>query len=68
MLNTFDLTVPDMTCGHCVQSITQTVHQLDAQARVHCELSSHRVHITTSASREAITTALARQGYAEAGA
>ena len=37
--------VMDMTCGHCVASITRAVQALDAQARVQVDLATHRVDI-----------------------
>lgn len=54
--------VQDMTCGHCVSTITQAVKALDAQARVQIDLASHRVDIEpvtadAAALREAITEA-----------
>ncbi len=54
--------VQDMSCGHCVSTITQAVKSLDAQARVQIDLASHRVDIEpvtadAAALREAITEA-----------
>jgi copper chaperone len=38
--------VPDMTCGHCVQSITKAVHSVEAQAHVVCDLTHHLVEVS----------------------
>ena len=37
--------VDDMTCGHCVATITRAVQAADPQARVAADLGSHRVSI-----------------------
>ena len=37
--------VNDMTCGHCVSSITKAVKALDSGAKVQVDLASHRVEI-----------------------
>lgn len=59
-----ELILPDMTCGHCVKTVTSTVHQLDADARVTVDLPNHRVQVESSAaSRDAIVQALAEEGY-----
>jgi copper chaperone len=58
-----ELELPDMTCGHCVKSVTATVQKLDPAATVHCDLPTHRVQIDTTAPRERIVQALAIEGY-----
>lgn len=37
--------VNDMTCGHCVSSITKAVQSVDQGAEVLIDLASHRVQI-----------------------
>jgi copper chaperone len=37
--------VNDMTCGHCVSTITKAVKAVDQQAVVRVDLASHRVEI-----------------------
>jgi copper chaperone len=58
-----ELTLPDMTCGHCVAAITRTVQALDPAARVQTDLATHRVQIESSQPAEALTAALAEEGY-----
>ena len=60
------LTLPTMTCGHCVRTVTETVHKVDAQATLTIDLPTHRVQITSAQPAEAFTAALAEQGYAPA--
>jgi copper chaperone len=58
-----ELTLPTMTCGHCVATVTRTVQRLDAAARVQIDLPSHKVQIESSQPAEAIERALADEGY-----
>ena len=41
--------INDMTCGHCVRSITLAVNNLDAAARLQFDLGQHQVHIEPAA-------------------
>jgi copper chaperone len=61
-----ELTLPTMTCGHCVKTVTETVRKLDAQAQVRVDLPSHRVSIDTQRSLAEVSSALAEEGYAPA--
>jgi copper chaperone len=60
---TLELTLPDMTCGHCVKTVTQAALRLDPAARVQTDLATHRVTIDSSAAPQAIEAALAAAGY-----
>ena len=42
-MNAFE--VKDMSCGHCVKTITQAVMALDPSAQVRIDLATHRVEI-----------------------
>jgi copper chaperone len=59
-----ELTLPTMTCGHCVATVTRTVQQLDAKADVKIDLESHRVRIETTATEATVVAALTEEGYA----
>ncbi len=37
--------VNDMTCGHCVSTITKAVQEADHNAKVQIDLAAHRVEI-----------------------
>lgn len=63
---TLELTLPDMTCGHCVKTVTATVQRLDPQAQLSADLTAHRVRIETRVAREVLVAALAAEGYAAA--
>ena len=58
-----ELTVPDISCGHCVGAVTKAIRELDAAARVEIDIPSKRVTVASSASREAIVARLAEAGY-----
>ncbi len=59
-----ELTLPDMTCGHCVRAVTETVRQVDAQARLEIDLPAQRVRIeSTAQGAEAFARALVEEGY-----
>ncbi len=61
-----ELTLPTMTCGHCVKTVTQTVQRVDAAARVEIDLPQHRVRIESARDAEAFKKALSEEGYAAA--
>lgn len=61
-----DLTLPTMTCGHCVKTVTATVQRVDPGARLQIDLATHRVQIETQAEEKAVREALAEEGYAAA--
>jgi copper chaperone len=55
--------IPKMSCGGCVKTITQAVRTLDANAVVEPDLSSRQVGIQSSASSDELLAALAQAGY-----
>ena len=61
-----ELTLPTMTCGHCVRSVTETVQRVDAAATLQIDLPSHTVQITSQQPAAAFAAALAEEGYAPA--
>ncbi|MCC9595189.1 MULTISPECIES: heavy-metal-associated domain-containing protein [unclassified Rubrivivax] len=58
-----ELTLPTMTCGHCVKTVTETVQRVDAAARVAIDLPMHAVRIESARPAEAFTAALAEEGF-----
>lgn len=56
--------VKDMTCGHCVSTITKAVKAVDDNANVRVDLGSHRVYIEpTNASAGELSSAIMESGY-----
>ena len=58
-----ELTLPDMTCGHCVKTVTGTLKKLDALAEVQIDLPSHTVRVETTQPADKVRQALADEGY-----
>ena len=58
-----ELTLPTMTCGHCVSVVTKAIKQTDPRALVEVDLASHRVRVETTEDRETIASAVAEAGY-----
>jgi copper chaperone len=56
--------VQDMTCGHCVSTVTKAVQAADRDARVKIDLERHRVEIEPAqASAERLGEAIRAAGY-----
>ncbi|TAK48821.1 MAG: copper chaperone [Betaproteobacteria bacterium] len=58
-----ELTVKDMTCGHCVSTVTKALKAVDPQASVEVDLASKRVRVETQRPLEALTQALQQAGF-----
>jgi copper chaperone len=58
-----ELTLPTMTCGHCVKTVTRAVQQLDPAATIEIDLPSHRVRIDSDRDAQSLRAALAEEGY-----
>jgi copper chaperone len=61
-----ELTLPTMTCGHCVKAVTAAVQQVDATAQVQIDLPTHQVRIESIRPAADFARALAEEGYASA--
>ena len=55
--------VPDMTCSHCVATVTKAVKTLDSSADVKADLADRTVTVETTAPAPAIVRALEDAGY-----
>lgn len=55
--------VSDMTCGHCVSTITKAVKELDGTATLDISLPEHLVRVESKATREELQHAIAEAGY-----
>ena len=61
-MTTFE--VKDMTCGHCVSTITKAVRAVDQGAKVQIDLATHRVTIDPTEADEAeLSAAIKHAGY-----
>ena len=57
------LSVPDMSCGHCVKAITDAVKEVDTAATVSTDLATRAVRIETLAESAKILKSLDDAGY-----
>ncbi|HEX7388326.1 MAG TPA: heavy-metal-associated domain-containing protein [Castellaniella sp.] len=55
--------VSDMTCNHCVQTITRAVKAIAPTAHVDADLASHRVTIEPAENPAALAAAIVDAGY-----
>lgn len=57
------LKVKDMSCGHCVATVTKTVKGIDPAAEVGTDLASRTVRVESGLDAATITAALEEAGY-----
>ncbi len=56
--------VNDMTCGHCVSTITKAIKATDKDAKVTIDLAQHLVMVEpTEADAQDLTDAITEAGY-----
>jgi copper chaperone len=55
--------IPDMTCGHCVKTITAAVHRVSPAASVTAQTDTHRVTVEGAADPAALLAAIKAEGY-----
>lgn len=60
---TMQLTVPDLACSACVDTITQAIQAIDATAQVNADPKTKQVNVTTAAPETEIRQAIATAGY-----
>lgn len=60
---TLQLTVPNMACSACADTITKAINAVDPGAKVSADPKTKVVNVETQASETAITEAIAAAGY-----
>jgi copper chaperone len=56
--------VNDMTCGHCVSTVTKALKAVDQDARVQIDLATHRVQVEpVLADADELADAIKEAGY-----
>ena len=55
--------VPDMTCGHCVKSITNGIHAVATDASVLCDLDTKKVTVVGAEDAKQVEVAIREAGY-----
>ena len=58
-----EMTLPDMSCGHCASTVTQACKAVDPAAQVEVDLGSKKVRIESAEDRQDFTEALTEAGY-----
>jgi len=58
-----ELTVNDMTCGHCASTITKTVKEVDAAGKCEIDLAAKRVRIASTHPAAEFVAAIREAGY-----
>ncbi|MCV3765106.1 heavy-metal-associated domain-containing protein [Rhizobium sp. TRM95796] len=59
----YDFDIPDMSCGHCVGTVTQAIISVDPTAVANVDLSKRRATVETKADPGTIVAALDEAGY-----
>lgn len=59
-----ELSIPDMSCGHCRTSVTEAVTRLDPAAKIEVDLAARRARLQTAAAPDAVIAALKDVGFA----
>ena len=58
-----ELSLPDMTCGHCASTVAMTCALVDPTAKVEVDLQTKLVKISSNEDRNDFAEALAEAGY-----
>ncbi|MES2258991.1 MAG: cation transporter [Pseudomonadota bacterium] len=59
----YQLEVENMSCGHCVASVTRAVKALDAGAAVEVDLLNKQVKVDSAAALEQVKGAIEDAGF-----
>jgi copper chaperone len=58
-----NLTIPKISCGHCVRAVTDAVAAVDGKATVVVNIATKTAEIDSTASTAELVAALAAAGY-----
>ncbi len=56
-------TIDDMTCGHCVGSITKAIQALDPAAKVAAELATHCLSVQSHCDAKTVENTIRDAGF-----
>ncbi|MBK9185176.1 MAG: heavy-metal-associated domain-containing protein [Moraxellaceae bacterium] len=59
----FVIQVKGISCGHCVNAITQALTELDSKAKVQIDKTSQTVRFNGNASQADVVLAIKESGY-----
>jgi copper chaperone len=57
------LNVPDISCNHCAETISESIRVVEADAKVNIDVDAKTVTVESSASEESIKQAIVDAGY-----
>jgi copper chaperone len=58
--------LPAMSCGHCINAVTEAAHEVDPQARVEVDLAKKEARVESAQPREKFVEVLTEAGYTPA--
>jgi len=58
-----ELTIPDLACAACVDTVTKAIQAVDVAAQVRADPTTKQVEVITQASESAIKQAIVEAGY-----
>ncbi|OLP61244.1 hypothetical protein BJF93_20870 [Xaviernesmea oryzae] len=61
---TYDFSIPDMSCGHCVKAVSGAIADIDAAAETRIDLAARTATIVSALPPEALAKAIEDAGYA----
>jgi len=59
----YEFDIPDMSCGHCVGSVTKAIKSVDPDAIADVDLINRKAKVETRADPHAIGAAIEDAGY-----
>ena len=59
----FKFKVPDMSCGHCAQTIEKAIKSIDPEAQVKVDLTHKTVSVDTTAPEQKVSEVVRSAGY-----
>lgn len=57
------LNVPDISCDDCAQTISESIHTMEPDAKVDVDVDAKTVTVESAASEESIKQAIVAAGY-----
>lgn len=58
-----ELTIPAMTCNHCVVTLTKAIEEVDKNANLEFDLETHHLTVETDLESAVIKDAIEQTGY-----
>lgn len=62
-MNTTELSVSGMTCGHCVTAVTKALKTVEGVTDAHVDLASGKATVTGTPDPQALIAAVIGEGY-----